>query len=167
MKNIIAFNLKPIYQINKSGQIWSKYKNEWMNVREGKDGYMTLNLVTNDNKYRTCSVHRLVLATFSPTENIEMLQVNHKDGNKKNNHLSNLEWVTPQENIAHSWKMGLAHHIGESHGRAKITEEQAQVIIELLGEGKKQTEIMEIINCSKNTVCKIAQGRTWKHLPRQ
>lgn len=50
-------------------------------------------------------VHRLVLQTFNPVENMDKLQVNHKDGDTTNNKLSNLEWVTPSENIKHSYEV--------------------------------------------------------------
>ena len=50
-------------------------------------------------------VHRLVMITFLPIEGMENLQVNHKDGNPNNNQLSNLEWVTPSENILHSYNV--------------------------------------------------------------
>lgn len=166
MKEITAFNLKPLYEITENGEVWSKYKKDWMNIKEGKDGYMTINLVTKEGKYRTCGIHRLVLATYNPIPNMEEFQVNHKDGNKKNNHLDNLEWMTPKQNIIHSWENGLAHHRGDSHGRATISENQAKEIIKMLKEGKKQSEIIKLMGCSRSVVAKIAQGRTWLHLPR-
>ena len=50
---------------------------------------------------------RLVLMAFRPVELSRNLQANHKDGNPRNNALSNLEWVTPQENIIHSYRAGV------------------------------------------------------------
>lgn len=58
----------------------------------------------NTNYYQ---VHRAVLMTFSPIEGMENLQVNHKDGNKSNNYLDNLEWCTCKENIHHALRTGL------------------------------------------------------------
>lgn len=51
----------------------------------------------------------MLMMAFRPVENMENLQVNHKDGNKQNNSFDNLEWVTVKENINHAWKNGLSH----------------------------------------------------------
>lgn len=66
-----------------------------------ESGYKTVTLY-KDNKEWIVSVHRLVLMTFDPDANSDTLQVNHIDRNPSNNHISNLEWVTPQENSRYS-----------------------------------------------------------------
>lgn len=69
-------------------------------------GYNIIRTTENGNtKYY--QLHRAVLMTFSPIEGMNDLQVNHKDGNKSNNKLSNLEWCTCKENIEHAIRMGL------------------------------------------------------------
>ena len=63
-------------------------------------GYLKVNL-WKEGKRTTYIVHRLVLSTFSPVENMDELDVNHIDEVKTNNNLNNLEWCTHKENINH------------------------------------------------------------------
>ena len=65
-----------------------------------KKGYPTVKL-SKHCKQKAFPIHRLVALHF--VEGDKTLQVNHKDGNKTNNHYTNLEWVTCKENIRHSW----------------------------------------------------------------
>lgn len=75
-------------------------------------------------------LHRAVAELFLPNNNPDILtDVNHKDGNKSNNALSNLEWCTRSENIQHAYDTGLREQpVGEESPNAKITLEQAQWI---------------------------------------
>ena len=67
--------------------------------RLNKKGYCFVGMSDNNNKKHFVQVHRIVLKTFNPVENMDQLEVNHKDEVKTNNCLSNLEWVTRIENI--------------------------------------------------------------------
>ena len=69
-------------------------------------GYLSIGLY-RDNTCYNYSVHRLVLMTFNPVDGFENLQVNHINGNKSDNRLSNLEWSTPKENQQHAINHGL------------------------------------------------------------
>lgn len=70
---------------------------------KGKDGYMRVN-VAIDGKFRLCLVHRLVAENFIPNPE-NKAEVNHIDGDKSNNDISNLEWVTREENIQHAHRV--------------------------------------------------------------
>ena len=70
-----------------------------------KGGYLRVVLM-KDSKYKHFSVHRIVAQLFIPNPENKP-EVNHKDGNKQNNFVENLEWVTSKENIIHSYKTGL------------------------------------------------------------
>jgi len=99
MKRIQFFN----YSINKDGQVWSHFFNKFLKQQTDKQGYKTIKLYDDgDGTYKRYKIHRLVAITYIPNPN-NLLQVNHKDGNKQNNHVDNLEWVTPKENTQHYW----------------------------------------------------------------
>lgn len=70
-----------------------------------KNGYVYVYLC-NNGVYKNVRLHKLVAKTFIPNPN-NLPQVNHKDGNKLNNHVKNLEWCTASENIKHAYKLGL------------------------------------------------------------
>lgn len=90
----------PRYQVSNLGHV----KGQKGNILKGTQtdaGYKKVGLYKNGKgtfKY----IHRMVLETFLPNENSEKLQVNHKDGDKSNNTLENLEWVTSSENKIHA-----------------------------------------------------------------
>lgn len=108
---MIPENLRPIpgflgYYITNDGKIFSnrKYKKLVKIIgKEDKDGYMEIGLYKNKKRYFR-RIHRLVLEAWSSNPN-NYTQVNHIDGNKKNNHISNLEWCTCEYNINHSFKV--------------------------------------------------------------
>jgi hypothetical protein len=95
----------PNYAITKCGKVWSKNYNKFMTIQV-KNGYGKVNLRANGTTKQKF-VHRLVaLAYLSNTYNKK--EVNHKDGNKLNNHVNNLEWSTPSENSKHAHNTGLS-----------------------------------------------------------
>ncbi len=86
---------------------------EHIPVRAGY--YLKANLRTGST-YMQTAVHRLVAAAFCPRQRPDQTVVNHKDGNKLNNHYSNLEWVTHSENMKHAHEAGL-WQVGPTHGK--------------------------------------------------
>lgn len=88
-----------------------------------KDGYLRL-LIYSNGKSKLCGIHRLVAETFLRAVPGKP-QVNHKDGNKQNNRVENLEWCSLTENRRHAFKTGLQKVArGESHGFCKLTDKQ-------------------------------------------
>lgn len=122
-----------------------------MNLRLNKAGYPIVPLSVGSRK-NLMTVHRLVAAAFlGPTE--RRMQVNHIDSNKTNNHVSNLEYVTPGENIRHSVAMG-THASGERHPNAKLRDAQANEILTLQHK-EASTAIAARYGISPSTVCRI------------
>ena len=89
------------YNIYSDGRIFSLKRNKFLKPQKRGNGYLFVCL-----NGKAMSIHRLVALLFieNPFNKVE---VNHKDGNKQNNHVSNLEWVTKSENTKHSYRLGL------------------------------------------------------------
>lgn len=141
-------NIRSVDRISKGR--WSDnyfYKGKTLLPKKTRLGYLHVVLVKGYGKRYNKSVHRLVASTF--IENVdEKPQINHIDGNKLNNNISNLEWVTPSENIRHGYSNGL-HLKGESHGMAKYSNKIINNIVELWKTGKyTKSEIGRILNVS-------------------
>lgn len=98
-------NFEDKYDIFPDGRIFNKGNYEWCNPSQNSNGYLKLTLSRN-GKSKQVSVHRLVALHYLPNP-YQRDQVNHIDGNKLNNHVSNLEWVTPEKNINHALEVGL------------------------------------------------------------
>lgn len=98
-------NFENKYQISSSGEIWNLRTNDWQAQTQNPNGYMKVLLCLNGTREQHL-VHRLVALHFLPNP-YQHDQVNHRDGDKTNNHVSNLEWVSRSENIQHSLKIGL------------------------------------------------------------
>jgi hypothetical protein len=116
------------------------------------------------NKRKTFALHRLVIETFSTSKPLG-LECNHKDGNKLNASLSNLEWVTRTENIRHARSNGLTrnppHTPGSIHGQAKLNEAD---IFEIRSSNLSQSELGRIFGVSRNTIWKIIHRVNWTHV---
>lgn len=77
-------------------------------------GYLSIHANVGENKRKTAFVHRLMALAFIPNPESKN-EVNHKDGNKLNNDISNLEWCTHGENSKHAWDTGLKNKkVGEN-----------------------------------------------------
>ena len=88
----------PDYEINRFGEI--KRGNKTLKSQPATNGYTNICLCKN-GKAKMFRLHRLLAETFIPNPENKP-QINHIDGNKKNNDLSNLEWVTASENALHA-----------------------------------------------------------------
>ena len=113
------FKDNPNYLIYDDGKIYSLYSNRFLTPELDKDGYLRVGLSIN-KKNKMFRVHRLVALTFIPNPN-NYQTVNHKDENKLNNKVSNLEWLSLQDNLDYGTgrkRAGLSKR-GEKNGRSK------------------------------------------------
>lgn len=123
----------------------STKKEKIFKQRLSKEGYYRTALTVN-NKVSYLLVHRIVAEAFIPNPNNYPV-VNHIDGNKLNNHVSNLEWTTSSLNQKHAYDTGLK--------KKKISLEQRLEIIELRKQGLTYFKIAEKFNVSYQLIHKI------------
>lgn len=122
------------------------------------NGYYT---VTVNNKRQ--KVHRLILMTATNCSG-EGLQVNHKDGNKSNNKINNLEWATPCENTRHAEINNLRRHIPSKIRRdRRLTDEEVLIIKTGLSQGLSTKEIKEMcLNANPKNIYAIKNNLSYK-----
>jgi len=174
----------PKYDITQDGKVLSLDYNHTGKTKEVKQrlnkyGYMQLGITNKDGVRKFIQVHRLVgMAFISNPEKKE--QINHKDGNKTNNHYLNLEWVTASENQKHAFRTGLSkghksningNYQGEKCTHSKLTKKDVLSIRKRYLNGEKVPTMAKEYNMSKHSiymvVSKKAKLRTWKHIPHQ
>lgn len=128
---------------------------------KGKYLYVRMGFDLFGQKKRNKSIHRLVASCFLDNYS-ELLEVNHNDGDRMNNHYTNLSMVTRQENMAHAWRTGLvrvAYGVGQSH--SKLTEDQ---VFKIFKSNLSPAELSNAYNICRRQVWAIRSGRSWGHL---
>lgn len=137
------------------GRLYSNKKNKFLKPHVTAAGYFRIKMGSNNHL-----LHRLVAQAFIPNPENKP-EVNHVDGNKLNHAVSNLEWVTPHENVLHSYQAGLASKKGSKNVKALISENDVLVIRR---SSMPRREIAECYGISLNTVWDILAKRTWTHV---
>lgn len=155
------------YEVSSTGRVRSLAR--FRRGRGGRPTRVTARLLkpTLANGYpsltlggRCVRVHRLVAGAFLPNPDL-CPEVNHKDGNKANNAVENLEWVTHRGNGAHASLTGLLA-VGERHGRSKLTSE---VVARIRGSDRRSAgRIAADLNVDPETVRLARMGVTWAHV---
>lgn len=116
----------PNYKISTTGRLFSIKSNKILKGYKNTNGYIRY-ILRKDYKTYKPYAHQLVASAFI-SNNKDKLQVNHKDGNKLNNTVENLEWCTMSENIIHGFKNNLINNSGENNGMSKLSYDDAEKI---------------------------------------
>ena len=125
-------------------------------------GYLQVGLSCN-NKVKKCRVHRLVAQAFIPNS-LNKPQINHIDGSKANNNVSNLEWATRSENQLHAYATGLQVAFrDENSPNAKLTNEQVLYIREN-PDNLSTVEFAKMFGVDPQAISNIQCGRTYKNV---
>jgi len=126
-----------------------------------KAGYLKVGLRNGTNQ-KWFFVARLVAAAFIPNPDNKP-QINHIDGNKTNNHVGNLEWVTRKENCLHA-RRSLGKCVGEKNGGSKLTENDVIDIRTLRSFGAKYIDLAKAYGVGKTTVHRVLSHSHWRHI---
>lgn len=152
-------HIKSIYWVSNQGRVYSQFAG-YLTITYSFD-YAYVQVYDISNKGNRIRVHRLVLLAFNYIPGCEQMEVNHKDGNKANNILDNLEWTTRVENMKHAVHSGLAASCEDSY-RATVTNEQVHDICKLLCNGEYSSlEISKILHVSYFVAKGISSRQSW------
>lgn len=178
-KPIIGY--EKYYEVSDAGRVRSKNRvityNEKSYLKKGrilkltkhhKNSYLNCTLSVN-NIHKLMSAHRLVATEF--IENPQNLpEVNHKDGNKSNNHVSNLEWTNRESNVRHANENHLINYaFGDRKPKAHFTNDQVRLIKQMAQAYSTDDTILALgfkLNQLRirQTICKIRRGKKYKHV---
>ena len=157
----------PMYSVTKDGEVYSMVNNAGNRRNKpykltkciDRDGYHIIGL-----HRKTKKVHRLVAETFMPNPD-NLPQVNHIDGVKTNNNVSNLKWCTAAENKQHAYTMSITVSLkGEEHHNSKLTDEQTKELIQMTLDGKSNEEIAGKFGLHSRYVSLIRHQKRQQHI---
>lgn len=165
-------NYEGLYQVSNLGRVkslerkvkgkagyYKVIKEKILNPTLNNNGYHLVKL-SKQSKCKGITVHRLVANAFIPNiDNKE--QVNHIDGVKTNNRVSNLEWNTRSENMCHADNIGLRNIKGSKHVKSKLTEKQ---VLDIRESTLKGVELAKIYDVRPQLISKIKRRKLWKHI---
>jgi hypothetical protein len=150
-----------LYQVSSEGEVYSVRSERYLKVNYSTK-YPFVGLCKNGES-KNYFVHRLLAKAFIPNPDSKKT-VNHKDGNKLNNSLENLEWATNGENQLHAYKNGFQHS-GEDHHKTKMTAGTVRRLRSLY-DGTYQFCVAEgaRLGLHPNSVLLAVTYKTWKYI---
>lgn len=147
------------YEIYDDGRIFSHYKNDFLKPSITRHGYYYVVIPDWDGVKRAIRVHQLVAYYFCPRpDNWRELCVNHIDGNKLNNHASNLEWVTYGENNIHAIRTGL-RDVAMSNSKRWDDEQFRSRVSSKISKTQKERKVSADMNNPRFRYVIMYQGR--------
>jgi hypothetical protein len=158
----------PHYEVSEWGDV--RRVAAWRKRRPGAvlapffrdNGYAQVHLYA-EGRRRRFLVHRLVALAFLGRQPSPHHEVAHLNGNRANNHYSNLRWVRHRENEAHKQLHGTLLR-GAQIGTARLDERRVREIKRALDGGESQSAVARRFGVSASTVHLIARGRSWRHV---
>lgn len=151
----------PLYVCSSDGKIKNIKRQKLLKPTSDKNGYLKV-ILCKDNKHKNIAVHRVVAMVFLKNPH-NLPQVNHKDGNKTNNTVSNLEWCSNYDNIQHAIKNGLIKVKCEDNPNAKLKKSDILNIRERFSAGTyNKSELARLFGVSTTLIRYIIEEKNWR-----
>lgn len=150
------------YEASDLGRIRSMRRGKILATVDLGRGYLCVNLSVG-GKAKLNYIHRLVAKTFISLH-IEGLTVNHLNGEKGDNRLTNIELVSIAKNIQHACETGLRKNKGENNIKAKLNDNKVRQIRAMLADGKTSISIARLFNVEPLCIGRIKCGLRWAHV---
>ena len=151
--------LEPNYEVSSSGRVRNKDTKHVKSLRYDNNHYLRVTLYPSGKTY---TVHKLVATTF--LEKGDATQVNHKDGNKENNRVSNLEWCDGSWNSKHRDTKLMSKWKGSLNPEAKLTVDDVKRIKSGEFDGLSNAEVGKIFGVLDECIRLIRKGVNWSHI---
>ena len=153
----------PNYCTSRCGKVFRiSNKREMTQSPRGRSSYMCVR-TSHGNKQKNTFVHKMVASSWLEVRSPLFTVVNHKDGNKFNNHVENLEWCTLAQNTKHAVATGLLAK-GDGLYNAELSDQQVHEICQKLIDGALPKDLASYYNVSKDIIRKIRAGDTYFHV---
>lgn len=149
------------YYVDQEGNVYSKYRK--LNQNNQHTGYKTVAIRYLDGSVKSEYVHRLVATAFLDN-NFNLPVVNHKNLNKSDNRLENLEWCSYRDNSKHTWENNANRQEDGTAYWAKYTKDQIVRVCEMLTDGRRNVEITKETNVSYSDIYMIRSRKNWVHI---
>jgi len=160
MKSIPMAYFESKYTLNRDGTIISHQNNKPIKPTQNPNGYYKYTFTLNGLK-KQMSIHQVIAQHFLPNP-YNYKQVNHLDGNKQNNSVSNLEWSSPTNNVQHALKIGLRKGYMPFDDKCKyLTEVLAGTLIKNIAKriGRREETLSKML---RKTAIKLGKQNEWK-----
>lgn len=163
-------NFEGLYKVYSDGRIWSKNRSRFMSAGDNGNGYKYIFLHNKGTKKRIY-VHRLIAQLFIPNAD-NLPQVNHVNGDKGDNSVTNLEWCSLESNMQHAWKNGLCKPHESQKEAAKrnaklrrvFSDEDVFEIRYLYAMGARFFKIAKEFGVTDNAIRNIINYKTYKEV---
>lgn len=150
------------YSISNIGRVKSEVSNIYLKLAKNRGGYLYVNLWKNGKGY-VKKIHRLVAIHFLKNSELKE-QVNHKDCNKLNNRIDNLEWCSQLENMRHAYKNGIIPFSPLIEKMRKLNIHKVRIIrlLKKINPAISNIKIGEYFGVKNNTISDILLNKRWK-----